>query len=219
MRPQSPRRGKMLKDFKRSMILAAAKRVFTRSGLQGATMRSIAAEAGCTTGAVYPHFRGKRALYAQLLGDGLSALEREIAEAGSGESAALRLRAMIIALYRHYAENPDEFALGFYLSGGLARRGLGSLYDAKLNQQLAQALGRIGTALHECRRGDGREHVGQNSVFATVMGQVLLLHTGRLQSLREDAQSLLDQFLESVTGEALLAPPQTRPRPRRQPRA
>lgn len=198
-REQPQQRGRVVNDFKRAMILAAAKRVFTRSGLEGATMRGIAAEAGCTTGAIYPHFRGKKALYAQLLGDGLSALEREIANAEPGAPPAQRLRTMIIALYRHYADNPDEFALGFYLYGGLGRRGLGSLHDARLNQLLAQALGRIGAALrgHEGRaRQDWR--LRQNEIFAAVMGQVLLLHTGRLQSLRQDPEPLLEQLLESL---------------------
>ncbi len=45
-----------LRDLKRRQILDAAKRIFAEHGLEAATMREIAAAAGCTTGAIYPLF-------------------------------------------------------------------------------------------------------------------------------------------------------------------
>ena len=49
-------------DERRHELAAAAARVIARSGVAGATMREVAAEAGWTTGALTHHFHDKRAL-------------------------------------------------------------------------------------------------------------------------------------------------------------
>jgi len=48
---------------KRAAILEAAKRMFTRSGFEGASMDQIAAEAGVSKLTVYSHFGDKEALF------------------------------------------------------------------------------------------------------------------------------------------------------------
>lgn len=54
---------------RRGRLLEAATRCFARRGYRGTSMRDIASEAGVTTGAIYAHFAGKKAL--------LNALARE----------------------------------------------------------------------------------------------------------------------------------------------
>jgi len=49
-------------DERRQELASAAARVIARSGVAGATMREVAAEAGWTTGALTHHFADKRAL-------------------------------------------------------------------------------------------------------------------------------------------------------------
>jgi TetR/AcrR family transcriptional regulator len=52
--PDDPRvraRQDALRDARRQVIIDAARRVFERAGLEGASIRMIAAEAGCTTAA------------------------------------------------------------------------------------------------------------------------------------------------------------------------
>lgn len=46
-------------DVRREQVLEATIRVVARSGLDGATMRSIAEEAGCSTGLVTHHFANR----------------------------------------------------------------------------------------------------------------------------------------------------------------
>jgi AcrR family transcriptional regulator len=48
-----------LDAHRRQLIVDAARRVFEQSGLEGASIRAIAEAAGCTTGAIYPHFQAK----------------------------------------------------------------------------------------------------------------------------------------------------------------
>ena len=57
----------VVKGAKRELLLRAARDEFAEQGLEGATMRGIAVRAGCTTGAIYPLFDSKEAVYAELL--------------------------------------------------------------------------------------------------------------------------------------------------------
>ena len=69
--------------LKRSLILDAARRVFENDGLEGASLRAIAAEAGYTPAALYFHFDSKEAIYAELLASSLAAL-RDAVDAADG---------------------------------------------------------------------------------------------------------------------------------------
>lgn len=51
------------RDETRAELIAAAARVFARSGFHGASVDEIAREAGYTTGAIYWHFGGKDDLF------------------------------------------------------------------------------------------------------------------------------------------------------------
>jgi AcrR family transcriptional regulator len=55
-------------DPRRAEIAMAAWRVIAREGLAGATMRAIAAEAGCTTGSLTHQFRDRQHLLGHALG-------------------------------------------------------------------------------------------------------------------------------------------------------
>jgi AcrR family transcriptional regulator len=54
-------------DARRALILEAAQRVLSRSGLENASMREIAKEAGYTPGAIYSYFSGKQMIMTALL--------------------------------------------------------------------------------------------------------------------------------------------------------
>src|SRR4051812_48519646 len=61
-RPSRSRREER-KEETRAELIAAAARVFARSGFHGASLDEIASEAGYTTGAIYWHFGGKDDLF------------------------------------------------------------------------------------------------------------------------------------------------------------
>lgn len=65
----------VLKDDLRQAIVAAAKKEFYLHGLQGASMRKIAKEAGMSTGNVYRYFKNKEALAQEILADTLQKLD------------------------------------------------------------------------------------------------------------------------------------------------
>src|SRR3954447_21721658 len=105
-----------LDHHRRQLIVDAARRVFTQSGLEGASIRAIAQMAGCTTGAIYPLFRSKEDIFAVVLGESLSALTRDVRTAMDGIAApAKALRRATLAIYKYYDVHPSELALSLVL--------------------------------------------------------------------------------------------------------
>src|SRR5882757_10044771 len=74
-------RTRAIKDLKRGLILAAARQVFEADGLDGASLRAIAAAAGYTPAALYFHFDSKEAIYAEVLRASLANLGQTVDEA------------------------------------------------------------------------------------------------------------------------------------------
>ena len=64
-------RRRAVSDYRREIILAAARRVFADQGLEGASLRAIAKAAGYTHGALYFYYASKEAIYADLLAGSL----------------------------------------------------------------------------------------------------------------------------------------------------
>jgi AcrR family transcriptional regulator len=171
----------------RARILAAARTVFATAGLEGASLRAIAAEAGYTPAALYFHFASREAIYAELLRESLEALEQALAPAQDFRTAAL-------ALYDFYATRPQELWLGLYLGvGGPAPRGLGAKLDPALNARLLAAM----APLTEGARALGEEALAARA-FAQVVGLVVLAETRRLRLFGRDPRALMAAELEAM---------------------
>src|SRR5512134_816178 len=80
-------RQKAVGAHKRALILEAARHVFQAEGLERASLRAIAAQAGYAPAALYFHFDSKEAIYAEVLQASLAelgaAIEQSVAEAGN----------------------------------------------------------------------------------------------------------------------------------------
>lgn len=193
-------RRRAVSDMKRSLILEAARRVFVAEGLEGASLRAIAAEAGYTPAALYFHFDSLEAIYAALLADALAALELAVASAvARATRPAHRLEAAALAWFDHYAENPDDLELGFYLfRARLEPRGLGRERDAALNEALERTLLPIADAARDlgASRTEARQVMAQ--VFAHASGLLMLSRTGRTRMLGVDGRQLMKRYVETV---------------------
>ena len=150
-------RQKAVSDLKRELILDAARKVFEAEGLDGASLRAIAAGAGYTPAALYFHFESKEAIYAEVLRDSLTNLGQAVSRAASRAKApADQLRAAATAFFRYYADNPRDLDLGFYLfRGGMKPQGLGKERDSRLNAALESALQPIADAARALGAGGG----------------------------------------------------------------
>ncbi len=183
---------------KRQLILEAARRVFQAEGLDGASLRAIALEAGYTPAALYFHFDSKETIYAEVLQDSLGLLAQRIKIAAARSPfAAQRLRDTAMAFFNFYAENPRDLDLGFYLlRGGMRPKGLGRDRDRKLNAALAHALDPIAQAALAL---GAKPDVGRRllvEVFAHAAGVLLLAHTGRIRMFDASAPDLMQRYID-----------------------
>jgi len=198
-REQKSGRQKAISDLKRGVILDAARRVFESDGLDGASLRAIAAAAGYTPAALYFHFESKEAIYAEVLKDSLASLGQAISRATArAKSPADRLRAAAMAFFRYYADNPRDLDLGFYLfRGGMKPHGLGKERDEILNAALEAALQPIADAAQAlgAPREDAKLLVVET--FAHATGLLLLAHTGRIRMFGASAPNLMERYVVS----------------------
>ena len=179
------------KEIGRQRILDAAREVFAEHGLEGASLRAIAARAGYTPAALYFHFERREAIYAALLRASLADLAEAIRAAATGPQA---FRAGALALFDFYAARPQELALGLYLGpGGPAPRGLGQGIDPALNALLLAALAPIRAA------ATGPEPDARVAeIFAHAVGLLVLAETRRLRLFGLPARGLMERMLEGM---------------------
>jgi AcrR family transcriptional regulator len=190
-------RRRKVSELKRGLILDAAREVFEAEGLDGASLRAIAAAAGYTPAALYFHFPSKQAIYAEVLRDSLARLGEAVAlSAKRSKAAAERLRAASLAFFRFYDENPRDLDLGFYLfRGGMKPHGLGKARDEMLNAALADALSPIAEAAQALGAKPDEAKVLMVETFAHAAGLLLLAHTGRIRMFGVSAEALMERFI------------------------
>jgi AcrR family transcriptional regulator len=189
-----------VRDFKRAAILAAAKDIFARHGLEGATVRAIAQAAGYTAGAVYSYYETKEAIYADILSASLLDLGQAVADAARGAvDDEARVRTTVRAFFDYYHARPQELALGFYLFQGLRPRGLTRPLDRELNSRLIAVLMRIRGAI--VRFGKLRPLAAHRETVAAmchISGVLLMAETGRLKTLDSDPDFLIEHYIDSL---------------------
>jgi AcrR family transcriptional regulator len=201
-------RRKAVSDLKRGLILEAARKVFEADGLDGASLRAIAAAAGYTPAALYFHFESKEAIYAEVLRTSLANLGQAVCRAvARAKTPADRLRVAAMAFFRFYDDNPRDLDLGFYLfRGGMKPHGLGKTRDSVLNAALESAMEPIADAAQVL--GAAREEARSlmADIFAHAAGLLLLAHTGRIRMFGASAPQLMERFVEAKVGELTARP-------------
>ena len=139
-------RGTRRRTETRRRLLAAARTVFAREGLDAATIAQITTEADAGFGTFYLHFTTKEEAYRAVITEGfgelVTALERVRAEtAGSGATWPAMIRAAIRAYCEFAVRNRELFTVMF--AGGGVGLGLGrelqDRFAASIAAQLLQA--------------------------------------------------------------------------------
>lgn len=192
-------RAQAARDLKRGLILDAARKVFEEEGLDGASLRAIAAAAGYTPAALYFHFDSKEAIYAEVLQGSLSKLGEAIELAVSrADSPRQRLHAASMAFFDFYAENPRDLDLGFYLfRGGMKPNGLGRDRDEQLNGALQAALRPIAEAAFQMGATQEAADLLMVDIFAHASGLLLLAHTGRIRMFQASASERMEAYVQN----------------------
>lgn len=191
-------RRRLVNDYRREMILAAARRIFAAQGLEGASLRAIAQEAGYTHGALYFYYASKEEIYGDLLAGSLDRLLGAVRAAVPANAAPdERLRGASLAFFDYYRDRPDDLDLGFYLfRGGMKPRGLGRARDAGLNAGLAAALRPIADAGRALGASRARAESLMVDIFAHAAGLLLLSHTGRIRMFGQSAEALMRSYVD-----------------------
>src|SRR6185312_4989527 len=198
MGAQRLERKQAVSDHKRSLILEAARKVFESEGLDGASLRAIAAKAGYTPAALYFHFDSKEAIYAEVLRVSIARLQEEVERAVVQTRApAEKLRAAAMAFFSFYESNPRDLDLGFYLfRGGMKPHGLGKERDRQLNAALGAALQSISDAAQAMGAKAEEARMLTVDTFAHAAGLLLLAHTGRIRMFGASARDLMARYVE-----------------------
>jgi AcrR family transcriptional regulator len=97
-----PTRRALAKQQTRARVLAAARRMFSEEGYEGATIRDIAAAAGMSTGAVFANFTDKSDLFRQIMLADLEALTAAMRDAARGRTVDEALLRVFLAGYSFY---------------------------------------------------------------------------------------------------------------------
>jgi len=192
----------VVKDFRTSEIVQAARRVIAEAGLADASIERIAHEARIAKGTIYLYFRNKEELFAQVVEDGFARLmERARSRAARARGADAKLEAVLAASIEHCVENqaifralqehrqlaPDEKTV---LSTALER----NLED--LVRFVAGIVER-GAKSGELRTCDARR--AARYLVESMRGAILeRLREPRRTSVQADAAEVVDFFLHGV---------------------
>lgn len=137
-----PTRRALAKQQTRQKVLAAARRLFSEQGYEGATIRDIAAAAGMSTGAVFANFSDKSDLFREIMADDMTALHAAMCDAAArGRNIEDALLKIFVAGYTFYKTRLQlaraAFSVSWDRDGGPTLRGLASasaLHDLFLEQ-------------------------------------------------------------------------------------
>ncbi len=217
MRAARGERAALLRQARQRLILDGARAVFAEHGLDGATIRAIAAASGYTTGAVYPLFPSKEAIYAALLHESLARLDDAVAGAPRPRAdAASALRAGALAFVDYYRDRPDEVALGLHLWNGLRPRGLGRALDVALNERLHRSLDRLRAHLAaHGRLPPPAANLEVAGLFAFLIGALVVHQTGRLRALDVALDAIVRRHVDALLARLAVRKPGGRGRPAR----
>jgi len=102
----------VLAAFRRTELLAAARKVFGNKGFEQATVDAIAEEAGVAKGTVYLYYPSKQAIYDALFGEGLAELEARVqARLASARGLKAVIAALVEVKVRYFLEFPDYYRI------------------------------------------------------------------------------------------------------------
>ena len=192
----------VIKDFRTTEIVRAARRVIAESGFDDASMEQIAHEAGVAKGTLYLYFRNKEELLAHVAEHGFEELmERARLATSRARGVAPKLVGLLRAALEHTGENREVFrTLQERTRLGLPGE---SPLAAKLEhnrQQLLRFVAAIverGAKSGELRGCDSRR--AARFLIESMRGAVI----DRLQSqsptgVERDAEAIVDFFLHGV---------------------
>jgi len=199
------RRMQHLQDARRQLVLAAARRVIGRLGLEGASIREIARECGYTPGALYAYFDAKHALLLALLEESLMQLTEAsgLAKAARGPAGA-QLLAKGDAWLNWLIQHPQDLQLILYFLAVSGDRQLDRETGVQVHGAIRATLHPLGNVLAGLGLSPDQVEAELESVLAHAAGLLMAQDATRLQPQRLAPQVLfaayLQRMLQALTG-------------------
>lgn len=196
-------RNQALADVRRESVLDAARSAFFELGMEKTSIREIAQRAGYTPGAIYSYFASKEEMYGALLAESLDRLNEHVQGAvAKTKPGAPRLKAAASAFFDFYLQNPRDLDLGFYLFQGMKPRGLTPELNDALNASLLQALQPAQAELAGLGMSEMTALQEVTSLFAHVVGILVMSHTGRIRMFKQASVDLFNTYLAQLVQRA-----------------
>lgn len=149
------------RELRRGQIMAAAKKVFSAKGFNGATMEDIAREAELSSGTLYLYFRGKDELYATVNVELQKYMRQRVQELADIQemNPAEKLEALSQVLYEIYEYDPSMTRNVLHLQASETLQNLSQETLDTINGILAQTLSPFSKIIEEgMREGYFEEH-------------------------------------------------------------
>ena len=184
---------------RRAMVLAAAKEVFARMGLERASMREIAKQAGYTPGALYAYFASKQALLAAMQEDLLIRLEMVVqqvkAPKGLVDQVLLQKGQAWLAFF---IAQPRDLELTLFLLVGAGSQGMAPETSQRLHRQVRQTLVPLENALVALGASPPQAETEMEALLAHGLGLLLAQNPGRLQVAEQSPEALFGRYLQDL---------------------
>jgi AcrR family transcriptional regulator len=111
-RPRSERKARGSGHLRRAELLAAAEKIFTVAGYEGATIRKIAEEVGVSSTALYMYFQDKSQIMLEICVHALEGLYHQLEAISAGKTdPRARVRALLEVSLRFGFEQPTAYQL------------------------------------------------------------------------------------------------------------
>jgi AcrR family transcriptional regulator len=111
-RPRSERKARGSGHLRRAELLAAAEKIFTVSGYDGATIRKIAEEVGVSSTALYMYFQDKSQIMLEICVHALEGLYHQLEAITTSQSEPLaKVRGVLEVMLRFGFEQPTAYQL------------------------------------------------------------------------------------------------------------
>jgi AcrR family transcriptional regulator len=192
----------VIKDFRTTEIVRAARRVIGESGFDEASMERIAAEAGISKGTIYLYFRNKEDLLANVSQLGFEELmARARGQVARARGTPAKLAGLVRAALEHTRENREIFRVVQERTQLGVRRE--SLLGRKLEEtregllQYVTSLVEDGVHSGELRKCDARRVA--RFLIETMRGAIVdRIQNQSLKGVERDAEAIVDFFLHGV---------------------
>lgn len=180
----------------RSLIVAAARTLFLRDGVDATSTEAILTEAGISRGALYHHFASKRDVFAAVYElEAADAIQRAVASAKPADSAIETLIRTCLAWLRE-ARKPHVARL--LLQDGPALLGIQECREIEARHSLGRTMAGIEAAQDEEEVKVASVELTARVLNATLGELAVVLASDRSRATLADADAIVRHIIESL---------------------